>query len=182
MSRRNYRHTMDSLIGKPLYYNSAGPLLDPNTGLEAPTTVFRAEEVPTNEYTSAPIPPIAVVTAEGGDLENSIMEERKKAEALRLANLTEAEKAERERRIQLMVAQREARKIAKQQPIIVPVPYIAPPLVIGGGGGGGGAMGEPSRTAPSAPTVAKPSFLKKNFIPLLLVAGAIFVFIKKPIK
>ena len=68
--------------------------------------------------------------------------------------------------------------------IVVPTPYSPPPLIIGGGGGGGGGSmgGGEARPKPSTATVAKPSFLKKNFIPLLLVTSAIFVFIKKPIK
>lgn len=181
MSRRNHIHTMDSLIGKPFYSNAAGALLDPTTGLEAPTTVFRAEEVPTNEYTSTPPPPIvAVTTTEGGDIEQARLEQAQKDRALRLANLTEAEKAQRLQRTELMKVQKAQRDAAKL--VVVPVPYVAPPLIIGGGGGGGGAMGEPSMPKPSATVVAKPSFLKKNFVPLLLVASAIFVFIKKPIK
>jgi hypothetical protein len=46
----------------------------------------------------------------------------------------------------------------------------------------GGGEPEPSSKPMSTPSSAKPSFLKKNFIPLLFVASAIFVFIKKPIK
>jgi hypothetical protein len=178
---------MDALIGKPFYSNAAGAVIDPNTGLEAVSTepTFRPEQLPdtTEVFKDTPIPaPTPVAVEPNDDLEAIRIEtERKKAEALRLANLTEAEKAERERRIQLMVAQREARKIAKQQPIIVPVPYIAPPLVIGGGGGGG-SMEEPSTPKASSKIAPKPSFLKKNFIPILLVASAIYIFIKKPIK
>ena len=188
MSRRNYIHTMDALIGKPYYSNAAGAVLDPNTGLEAPTDAFIPQEMPTNEYTTA-IPPIAVAVTEAGDLQNiTIEKERRDAEALRLANLSEVEKAQRLQRIELMKvqkAQRDAKKIAEAQAnlVVVPVPYSAPPLIIGGGGGfggGGSDMSEPSK--PSAPIVAKPSFLKKNFVPLLLVAGAIYVFIKNPIK
>jgi hypothetical protein len=78
--------------------------------------------------------------------------------------------------------------------IISPSPYVAPALntevggALGGGsmgggsmGGGGGAMATPRK--PLYGSVAtKPSFLKRNFIPLVLVATAIFVLIKKPIK
>ncbi len=87
------------------------------------------------------------------------------------------------------LAQIEAQKQAglNSPIIVVPPSYVAPPLIIGGGGGGGGgSMGggepEPSSKPMSTPSSAKPSFLKKNFIPLLFVASAIFVFIKKPIK
>ena len=75
-----------------------------------------------------------------------------------------------------------------------PAPYKAPPLVVSGGSGGGGSGssgggGGATATKPKEPTKvattttsSKPSFIKKNFIPLLFVAGAIFIFIKKPIK
>ena len=68
--------------------------------------------------------------------------------------------------------------------IINPSPYVAPPLIVGGGGamgGGGGAMDEGSKPLSGA-VATKPSFIKKNFIPILLIASAIYVFIKKPIK
>lgn len=85
------------------------------------------------------------------------------------------------------LAQIEAQKQASLNSpiIIVPPSYVAPPLIMSGGGGGGSMGGgepEPSSKPMSAPSSAKPSFLKKNFIPLLFVAGAIFIFIKKPIK
>jgi hypothetical protein len=88
------------------------------------------------------------------------------------------------------IAQIEAEKQASlNNPIIViPPSYVAPPLIVGGGGGGGsiggGGGGAMSGMPPisSSTVVAKPSFLKKNFIPLLLVVSAIYVFIKKPIK
>lgn len=85
------------------------------------------------------------------------------------------------------VAQIEAEKQASlNNPIIViPPSYVAPPLIVGGGSGGGsGGGGDISGMPPlsSSAVVAKESFLKKNFIPLLLIASAIYVFIKKPIK
>lgn len=189
MSRRNYIHRMDALIGKPFYSNAAGAVIDPNTGLEAVSTepTFRPEQLPdtTEVFKDTPIPaPTAVAVQPTDDMEAIRIEtERRKAEALRLANLSEAEKAERERRIKLIEAQREAKRIAKQQVVVVePVKFIAPPLVIGGGGGGGGSMEEPSMPKASSTIAPKPSFLKKNFIPILLVASAIYIFIKKPIK
>jgi hypothetical protein len=69
--------------------------------------------------------------------------------------------------------------------IINPSPYSPPPLIVGGGGamGGGGSMGGGEARKPLSGSVAtKPSFIKKNFIPILLIASAIYVFIKKPIK
>lgn len=85
------------------------------------------------------------------------------------------------------LAQIEAQKQASLNSpiIIVPPSYVAPPLIMSGGGGGGSMGGgepEPSSKPMSTPYSAKPSFIKKNFIPLLFVAGAIFIFIKKPIK
>jgi hypothetical protein len=86
------------------------------------------------------------------------------------------------------IAEDDGRKPITPSPIvniINPSPYVAPPLIVGGGAGGaggsgGGAMGGGKPLSGSATT--KPSFLKKNFIPLLLIASAIYVFIKKPIK
>jgi hypothetical protein len=70
--------------------------------------------------------------------------------------------------------------------IISPSPYVAPTLITGSGGGGGalggGAISTTRKPLSDNTTIAKPSFIKKNFIPLLLIASAIFVFIKKPIK
>ena len=88
--------------------------------------------------------------------------------------------------IPTVIAEDDGRKPITPSPIvniINPSPYVAPPLIVGGGaggGGGGGAMGGGKPLSGSATT--KPSFLKKNFIPLLLIASAIYVFIKKPIK
>ena len=78
--------------------------------------------------------------------------------------------------------------------IINPSPYVAPALntdvggalgggTLGGGsmGGGGGDMAKPRKPL-SGSVVTKPSFIKKHFIPILLIASAIYVFIKKPIK
>lgn len=205
MSRRNYIHTMDALIGKP-YFNAAGEILDPNTGLAVDTPIF-ATEMPRRDEAIAPLPtpPLSGLTDEEQDLERIKLENaRREAEALRIANLSEAEKAERLRRIALMQearAKKEAEKQAKkdaeakakleaetkktvQAEVKAQIKkFNPPPIILGGGGGGGGAMSVPEKKSP--PTTiqeAKPSFLKKNFIPLLLVGVAIFVFIKKPIK
>lgn len=192
MSRRNYIHTVDALIGKPYYSNAAGAVLDPNTGLEVPTTDFR-EQVPTND-TIVDLPPIvAVTTTENSDLEGMrIQEERRKLEAERLASLSEAEKAERLRRIELAKANYaisqekiKARKLAESEANkqVVINKFSPPPIILGGGGGGGGAIIEPETAKPSnVSTVKKPSFLNKNFFPILLVATAIYVFVKKPIN
>ena len=97
----------------------------------------------------------------------------------------------------ISIAEDDGRRTVAPTPIIniiSPSPYVAPALntevggalgggTLGGGsmGGGGGAMATPRK--PLYGSVAtKPSFLKRNFIPLVLVATAIFVFIKKPIK
>ena len=78
------------------------------------------------------------------------------------------------------IAEDDERKPVAPSPIvniINPSPYVAPPLIVGGGG----AMGEGSKPLSGA-VATKPSFIKKNFIPILLIASAIYVFIKKPIK
>lgn len=86
----------------------------------------------------------------------------------------------------ISIAEDDGRKPIAPSPIvniINPSPYIAPPLIVGGGsmGGGGGATDE-GRKPLSGAVATKPSFIKKNFIPILLIASAIYVFIKKPIK
>jgi hypothetical protein len=113
------------------------------------------------------------------------IEASRTAEVQKLAQIEASRIAEAQK-----LAQIEAQKQAglNSPIIIVPPSYVAPPLITGGGGGGGGGGsggavgGGGASPKPSNNTVAKPSFLKKNFIPLLLVTGAIFVFIKKPIK
>jgi hypothetical protein len=83
---------MDALIGKP-YSNAAGELIDA-------TPIVIGEEMPNNEYTSTPTPPIVAVT-DGGDLEAiRIEKQRRDAEALRLASLSEAEKSLMQQRIE----------------------------------------------------------------------------------
>jgi hypothetical protein len=167
---------MDSFIGKPFYSNAAGALLDPTTGLEAPSTAFRAEQVPTNSIEQVPSTPAYNMEAEVFDAGDATA----RIEMMRAKRLADAQR----------IAQIEAEKQASlNNPIIViPPSYVAPPLIVGGGGGGGsiggGGGGAMSGMPPisSSTVVAKPSFLKKNFIPLLLVVSAIYVFIKKPIK
>lgn len=168
MSRRNYIHTMDALIHG--YSNAIGDGIITERIVE-PIPATQPIDINTrpNVYTGHESAPISTVTSDtilpttyigSATNEDNGLIQRRIAEAQRLAQI-EAEK-----------------QASLNNPIIVvPTPFVAPPLV---GGGGGGSMGE--RPKPSAPTVSEPSFLKKNFIPLLLVATAIYVFIKKPIK
>jgi len=52
----------------------------------------------------------------------------------------------------------------------------------GGGGGGSGGASMPSNSA-LAPSVAiEKSFLRRNILPIIIVAVATYIFIKKPIK
>lgn len=189
MSRRNYIHTMDALIHGYSNFVTAPtfveePMVAPAISMATP---ILADE-PVNRYTSRTAVPVTPSFAEERSVQAPMLlveSEADKAERLNaqigrgtaLADLKAKEEAQRLARI-------EAEKQANAPIIVVPTPYSPPPLIIGGGGGGGGGSmgGGEARPKPSTATVAKPSFLKKNFIPLLLVTSAIYVFIKKPIK
>ena len=194
MSRRNYIHnvhTMDSLIGKPFFSNAAGAVLDPATGVELTPSliggdtntigrldsfnismegvespmVFARDQVATPEISQAEIDASKLAQIKYN-------EELGRRVAQRDANLESSRLAEAQR-----LAQIEAQKAALlSTPIVVSTTTFPS---VGGGGGGG----EPSSKSSngSTTTTAKPSFLKKNFVPLLLIAGAIFIFVKKPI-
>jgi hypothetical protein len=131
------------------------------------TTTNTAETIP-----STPAYNMEAEVSDAGDVTARI-------EMMRAKRLADAQR----------IAQIEAEKQASlNNPIIViPPSYVAPPLIVGGGSGGGSVGGRPQPLSGAKPlsgstVIAKPSFLKKNFIPLLLVATAIYVFIKKPIK
>jgi hypothetical protein len=203
MSRKNYRHnvnTMDSLIGKPFYSNAVGAVLDPNTGVEL------APIAPIGESIESHLNPLSV-SMEGINSPDLSTEQIRQGaspeisqaeiDAAKVAQFKANQEmgkrvAEKEA---MLKAEVEANRIAEAQRLAQieaqKAASLSTPIVVsttnfpsgGGGGFGGGGGGEPEPSAkPSAIITAKPSFLKKNFVPLLLVAGAIFVFIKKPIK
>jgi hypothetical protein len=182
---------MDSLIGKPFFSNAAGAVLDPATGVELTPSliggdtntigrldsfnismegvespmVFARDQVATPEISQAEIDASKLAQIKYN-------EELGRRVAQRDANLESSRLAEAQR-----LAQIEAQKAALlSTPIVVSTTTFPS---VGGGGGGG----EPSSKSSngSTTTTAKPSFLKKNFVPLLLIAGAIFIFVKKPI-
>ena len=164
MSRRNYIHTMDALV-----HGYSNLVTAPSFG---------------QEPMALPDAPMVLVESEADKAERlNAQTARETAGAQMQAQIRDSRiataKIEADR-----LAKIEAEKQANAPIIVVPTPYSPPPLIIGGGGGGGGSMGggEARKPLSGSTTVAKPSFLKKNFIPLLLVTGAIFVFIKKPIK
>ena len=75
------------------------------------------------------------------------------------------------------------RRVASELPIIVD----GSPLIIprsstggGGGGGGGGAFQPSSKSGNVAPV--KSSVLKRNLLPIIIIASAVFIFIKKPLN
>jgi hypothetical protein len=160
-------------------------------------TPILADE-PVNRYTSRTAVPVVPSFAEERSVQAPMLlveSEADKAERLNAQTARETAGAQMQAQIRdsrIATAKIEADRLAKIEAekqanapiIVVPTPYSPPPLIIGGGGGGGGGSmgGGEARPKPSTATVAKPSFLKKNFIPLLLVTSAIFVFIKKPIK
>lgn len=203
MSRRNYIHTMDALIHGYSNFVSGStfagePMVAP--AISMGTSVIADE--PVNRYTSRTAVPVTPSFAEERSVQAPMLlveSEADKAERLNAQTARETASAEMQAKIQasrIATAKIEAERLDKLEaekqanaPIIVTTtPYSPPPLIIGGGGGGGGIRGgsmgggEARKPLSGSTTVAKPSFLKKNFIPLLLVTGAIFVFIKKPIK
>ena len=173
MSRRNHIHTMDALIYGYSNLVTVPTFIEEPIALQPPILLVESEADKT-----------ARLNAEIGREEASAklqaqIEASRTAEVQKLAQIEASRIAEAQK-----LAQIEAQKQAglNSPIIIVPPSYVAPPLITGGGGGGGAVGGGGASPKPSNNTVAKPSFLKKNFIPLLLVTGAIFVFIKKPIK
>ena len=193
MSRRNYIHTMDALIGKPFYSNAAGEPIDPNTGLGTASPVFITAEEANNPYAVSmegiALPSLSQEQIREGatpEVSQAQIDEAKVAQFKAIEEMSKRVASKEANRISeaQRLAQIEAQKLAglNSPIIIVPPSYVAPPLIMGGGGGGGGGGEATSRPSVGATTVAKPSFLKRNFIPLLLVTGAIFVFIKNPIK
>jgi hypothetical protein len=198
MSRRNHIHTMDAFIhGYSNFVDvpkfAEEPITAPVISMATPII---ADE-PVNRYTSRTAVPVAPSFAEERSVQAPILfveSEADKTERLNAQIARETASAQMQAQIRdsrIAIAKIEADRLAKIEAekqanapiIVVPTPYSPPPIIIGGGGGGGSmGGGEARKPLSGSTTVAKPSFLKKNFIPLLLVTGAIFVFIKKPIK
>lgn len=66
---------------------------------------------------------------------------------------------------------------------VVPVTVTIPTTPTYGGGGGGGAINTAKpATKEMMIQATKPSFIKRNWMPILLIGTAVFIFIKKPIK
>jgi hypothetical protein len=190
---------MDSFIGKPFYSNVVGAVLDPNTGVELTPAITIGEsleshlnplsvsmeginspDLSTEQIRQGASPEISQAEIDAAKVAqfkaNQEMGKRVAEKEAMLKAEVEANRIAEAQRL----AQIEAQKAAS---LSTPIVVSTTNFPSGGGGFGGGGGGEPEPSAkPSAITTAKPSFLKKNFVPLLLVAGAIFVFIKKPIK
>ena len=202
MSRRTYRHSMDALIGKPIYYGinattessqvlnpikdqGAGGFYIPNT--EARSEVSTAETRPT--YV-APTPTLTTTPTTG------LLSTEETRPMYVAPTLTTTPTPTTTTTTGLLLPE-ETRPpyvaptptttttttpVVPIIPIIVPVPAPTPTSGGGSGGGsrGGGSMPSNSALAPSV--AVEKSFLRRNILPIILVAVATYIFIKKPIK
>jgi len=175
MSRKNYIHTMDALIGRPMYSNLSGTStstspIDVIGGGTLSGGVFTA---PTNAgntgvNTTPPNGNVYSGSRDNATIMNPISEtvvpptpQAAPAPPI-LPNLVDEEP-------------RPPRPTTPPAPII-PIIVTPTPIITGGGYGGGGGMSEPLKVV-----AQKPNFIKKNILPILLVGSAIYVIIKKPI-
>jgi len=169
MSRKNYIHTMDALISRPMYSNLSGTStstspIDVIGGGTLSGGVFTA---PTNEGNTGvnTTPPNRNVYS--GARDNATI----------VNPIGEAVLPPTPTFTTLPEETRPPKSTTPPAPII-PIIVTPAPIITGGGygGGGGGGMSEPLKAV--AP---KPNFIKKNILPILLVGSAIYVIIKKPI-
>jgi len=196
MSRRTYRHSMDALIGKPIYYGinattessqvlnpikdqGAGGFYIPNT--EARSEVSTAETRPT--YV-APTPTLTTTPTTGllSTEETRPMYVAPTLTTTPTTTTTTGLLLPEETRPMYVAPTPTTTPVVPIIPIIVPVPAPTPTSGGGSGGGsrGGGSMPSNSALAPSV--AVEKSFLRRNILPIILVAVATYIFIKKPIK
>ena len=187
MSRNQYRHTMDELIGHPIYSNAIGATFQKNVmsgsfPATQPSRTSSANQFTqilansnANKQTVSPISANTVtrpatvnkgayVSSQSATVDTTLVPDSSIHEPIGKTPVVTP--------VAPIVA-----------PVVSPIVALAPinPSPMGGGGGGGGASED--KTADNAvPELPKKSFLKQNLIPIVLLGVSIFIFIKKPLK
>jgi len=248
MSRRVYKHTMDALIGKPIYYgvnattqiadvyNPHNPTKDEGAGgFYIPNTEVRRETF-SDEPPTPVVPIIPIIAPTPTPIGVDLFDETKPVfvrppyvapEETKPVFVRPPYVAPEETKPVFVrppyVAPEETKPVFVRPPYVAPEetkpvfvrpPYVAPapapattpivpiiPIIVpvsaptstpysgggsggsrGGSGGGSDGASMPSNSA-LAPSVAiEKSFLRRNILPIILVAVATYIFIKKPIK
>jgi len=218
MSRRVYKHTMDALIGKPIYYgvnattqiadvyNPHNPTKDEGAGgFYIPNTEVRRETF-YDEPPTPVVPIIPIIAPTPTPIGVDLFDETKPVFVRPPYVAPEETKPVFVR--PPYVAPEETKPVFVRPPYVAPAPApattpIVPiiPIIVpvsaptstpysgggsggsrGGSGGGSDGASMPSNSA-LAPSVAiEKSFLRRNILPIILVAVATYIFIKKPIK
>jgi len=218
MSRRVYKHTMDALIGKPIYYgvnattqiadvyNPHNPTKDEGAGgFYIPNTEVRRETF-SDEPPTPVVPIIPIIAPTPTPIGVDLFDETKPVFVRPPYVAPEETKPVFVR--PPYVAPEETKPVFVRPPYVAPAPApattpIVPiiPIIVpvsaptstpysgggsggsrGGSGGGSDGASMPSNSA-LAPSVAiEKSFLRRNILPIILVAVATYIFIKKPIK
>ena len=203
MSRRVYKHTMDALIGKPIYYgvnattqiadvyNPHNPTKDEGAGgFYIPNTEVRRETF-SDEPPTPVVPIIPIIAPTPTPIGVDLFDETKPVFVRPPYVAPEETKPVFVRPPYVAPAPAPATTpIVPIIPIIVPVSAPTSTPYSGGGSGGsrgGSGGGSDGASMPSnsalAPSVAiEKSFLRRNILPIILVAVATYIFIKKPIK
>jgi len=179
MSRRNYIHKMDALIGRPLYSNAIGEAPINSTGVVFSESGATTSNPPTN--TGVVIGGTTTTTTSGstgGTTSSGATATSSKNVMLSKSDLTATATTAPSKNVDSVAPIVLTKQPETTNTTVVVTPSY-PPLTMGGGygGGGGGISGLPS----SKVVAPKPNFIKKNIVPILLVGSAIYLITKKPI-
>lgn len=207
MSRRNYIHTMDALISRPMYSNLSGTStstspIDVIGGGTLSGGVFTA---PTNEgntgvNTTPPdrnvylgarnnvgiMKPISETVTPPTRNVYSGTRDSATPQAAPTPPILPTLVDEEPRPTRPTTFTLEPDDYGTRPPIpttapIIPIIVTPTPIITGGGYGGGGYGGGSGSSSAQKVVAPKPNFIKKNILPILLVGSAIYVIIKKPI-
>jgi hypothetical protein len=181
MSRKNYIHTMDALISRPMYSNLSGTAIStsPRDSIGGGTLSGGVFTPPTNAgntgvNTTPPSGNVYSGTRDNATITNPISE----TVTPPTRNVYSGTRDNATPQILPTLVDEETRPPRPTTPPapIIPIIVTPTPIITGGGYGGGGGMSEPLKVV-----AQKPNFIKKNILPILLVGSAIYVIIKKPI-